>query len=64
MPLNHLIYIMKTASGFSENCHFGMPKLTAKSFLSHSEVPEYFINDTSTEEFLKYADFFEGKKLF
>lgn len=40
MPLNHLIYIMKTASGFSENCHFGMPKLTAKSFLSHSEVHE------------------------
>lgn len=31
---------MKTASGFSENCHFGMPKLTAKSFFSHSEVPK------------------------
>lgn len=40
MPFNHLTYIMKTTSGFSENCHFGMSKLTFKSFQSYNEVPK------------------------
>lgn len=40
MPFNHLTYIMKTTSGFFENCHFGMSKLTFKSFQSYNEIPE------------------------